>query len=232
MPSVKYGSKIINYTILEKTGLQSHYISVHGEEGVTLKGKSITIEKSQQLILKKAAWILDKLELVKPNKVEAIVTGSRLQYLGRRYYVSIILQNQGKEIIVDFTASQFKIHVPIQLHNQVSIKAAFDKFIAIKAVEKITPRVQKLSQQTGLQYRELKFRKLEKRWGSCTPANNIILNVDAVKLPYKLIDYVIVHELVHTKVKSHSKEFWIEVNKHLSGWKELDREIMLKRITT
>jgi len=68
----------------------------------------------------------------------------------------------------------------------------------------------------------LKIRKLEKRWGSCTVSNNIIINLESIKLPFSLIDYLIVHELVHTKVKNHSKEFWSELSKHIPNWKELD----------
>jgi len=66
---------------------------------------------------------------------------------------------------------------------------------------------------------------LEKGWGSCLPSNNIIINVDAIKLPYSLIDYLIVHELVHTKIKSHSKEFWAELSKYMPNWKELDEKM-------
>ncbi|MFK7979605.1 MAG: M48 family metallopeptidase, partial [Saprospiraceae bacterium] len=65
----------------------------------------------------------------------------------------------------------------------------------------------------------------EKRWGSCTPANNIILNVAAIKLPFSLIDYLIVHELAHTKIKNHSKEFWAEVARHIPKWKTLDAKM-------
>jgi len=57
--------------------------------------------------------------------------------------------------------------------------------------------------------------QLEKRRGSCTPTDNIIINLEAIKLPFSLIDYLIVHELVHTKIKDHSKDFWAELSKHI-----------------
>ena len=72
--------------------------------------------------------------------------------------------------------------------------------------------------------------QLEKRWGSCTPSNNIIINIDAIKLPFSLIDYLIVHELTHTKIKSHSKEFWAELSKHIPNWKELDEKMYGMRL--
>ena len=66
---------------------------------------------------------------------------------------------------------------------------------------------------------------MSKRWGSCTADNQIIINVEAVKLPYTLIDYLILHELCHTKVKDHSKAFWAELSKHQPNWRELDDKI-------
>ncbi len=225
MPKVQYGTKTIEYGILEKEDLQSHYITVEKGAGVVLKGKRLSPEQSDQLVLKKARWIIDKLALVESIKEDDIVTGSRIQYLGRRYYVQIFIQKEGNEITIDFTASKFKVYVPDSLNNQQEIKYAFARFLGRKAVEKIAPRVRKWSKETGLVYQALKFRKLEKRWGSCTPSNNIILNVDAIKLPFSLIDYLIVHELVHTKIKNHSKEFWAEIARHLPKWKALDAEM-------
>jgi predicted metal-dependent hydrolase len=52
--------------------------------------------------------------------------------------------------------------------------------------------------------------------------NKIIINSDAIKLPFTLIDYIIVHELAHIKHKSHSKEFDKEVVKFIPDWKYLD----------
>jgi predicted metal-dependent hydrolase len=222
MPSVQYGHKTIEYSFKEKERLKSHYITVDKGDGVILKGKSISDEKAQKLILKKAKWILDKLDLVSSIGDDDIVTGSRIQYLGRKYYVEVFENNEIDEVIIDFTESKFKVSLPKALNNQEELKLAFETFLRVKAEEKLKPRIKKWSKATGLYFNNFKIRKLEKRWGSCTPSNDVIINIDAVKLPYSLIDYLLVHELVHTKIKSHSKEFWAELSKHIPNWKELD----------
>lgn len=225
MPRVKYGQKTIEYTFLPKEGLNSHYITVEKGVGVILKGKSISEEQAEKLILKKAKWILDKLELVQSIGDEEIVTGSRIQYLGRKYYVEIKIDDEVSKIGIDFTESKFNIKLPSSLNNQEELKQAFEDYFRIKSKEKIEPIVKKLSKKTGLEYSNLKFMKLDKRWGSCTPANTIIINYNAIKLPFSLIEYLVIHELVHTKIKSHTKEFWAELSKHISNWKELDAKM-------
>ena len=225
MHSVLYGEKTIEYTIIENKNLKSYYISVEKGVGVILKGKPISIEQADKLILKKAKWILDKLDLVSSISDGEIVTGSRIQYLGRKYYVEVVLDNTTPKISIDFTESKFKITLPNQLNTQENLQQAFENYFRIKAQEKIEPILKKKSKLTGLQYNNVKFMKLEKRWGSCTPSNTIIININAVKLPFSLIEYLVVHELVHTKIKSHSKEFWAELSKHVPNWKELDEKM-------
>lgn len=226
MRQVQYGNTTIEYRFQEKNHLSVHYISVDRLEGVVLQGKILKDNHADELILKKASWILDKLELVKSKSEDnEIVTGTRMLYLGRRYYVQLIIDETLKDIDINFTASKFKVKLPPHLNTQQALKAAFQVFFHKKAIQKITPRVKKVSKETGLTYNELKFRKLEKRWGSCTPANNIIINYEAVRLPYSLIDYLIVHELVHTKIKNHSKAFWAELAKYKSDWKMLDERV-------
>lgn len=225
MPSVAYGNRTIDFVFLERDDLKSHYITVEKGEGVILKGKAIPERQQEKLILKKAKWIIDKLKLVESIEVDDIVTGSRIQYLGRKYYVQLIIDNTKKVVFIDFNESKFNVYLPQKLNNQTAIKSAFNIYLIVKAKEKITPRIQKWSKQTKLPYKDLRFRRLTKRWGSCTPQNTIIINTEAIKLPYTLIDYLIVHELCHTKIKSHSKEFWAELSKHIPNWKELDEKM-------
>lgn len=224
--TVQYGDTTIEYRFIPQSGLQSHYISVEKGIGVTLKGSVVPKSQADKMILKKAKWIVDKLELVAEKPNEPIVSGSRLPYLGRNYYVQILSDENATKAIVEFTYSKFKITINPNTDVQAEIQAALNIFYRQKAIEKITKRVQYWSNKTGLVYNDLKFRSLEKRWGSCTPNNNIIINYEAVKLSYKHIDYLIIHELCHTKIKNHSKEFWQELAFHLPEWKRLDEEMM------
>jgi predicted metal-dependent hydrolase len=56
-------------------------------------------------------------------------------------------------------------------------------------------------------------------WGSCSGVNNINLNYLLIMAPMSVIDYVIVHELAHTKIKNHSKDFWQLVESILPKYK-------------
>jgi predicted metal-dependent hydrolase len=225
MRSVQYGTRLIQYSILEKQGLKSHYISVEMHSGVVLKGRPVSDAIADRLILKKARWILDKLDLVKPQKDEEIVTGSRIPYLGKHYYTEVHVDHAVSEVTISFNQSKFIITVSGNTTNQPDIAYALRQFYKQKAVEKILPRINKLSLTSGLKFTNVQFRKMTKRWGSCTGTNRIIINNDAIKLPFSLIDYLIIHELCHTKVKDHSKRFWKELAKHEPKWRELDERM-------
>lgn len=224
MRRVAYGSNAIEYTFKERKALKSHYITVDGDAGVILKGKRIDPEAADELIKKKAKWIFDKLQLVERPKETIIVTGSRLPYLGKTYYVQIKADAHCSIPRVTFNQCVFKIYIsPKVTHSQMLV--ALEEFYKSKAIEKITPRVMKIAIAKKFEYKQLMFRSMSKRWGSCTSDNKIILNPNAIKLPYQLIDYLIIHELTHTKVKDHSKLFWSELSKHVPRWKELDMRI-------
>jgi predicted metal-dependent hydrolase len=226
MPIIYYGKQGIVYTIHINSKLKSHYISVDKDHGVILKGIAITPEKADQLILKKARWILDKLSKLKDVNLDDIVTGSRIPYLGKRFYTSVFAKKDLEKAYVEFNYSKFKIYVNPDWDNpQDHIKAALDLFYKQKADEKISPRIERLSKKTKLEFNTLKYKKLAKKWGNCSPDNTIVINYEAVKLPFQLIDYLIIHELCHTKVKNHSKEFWALVSKHLPNYKTLDEKM-------
>ena len=83
-----------------------------------------------------------------------------------------------------------------------------------KAQKDLFSRLEYFSQKYNFSYKRAAFRCQRTRWGSCSGKNNINLNVNIAFLPEELQDYVLLHELVHTKVKNHRKIFWAELNKY------------------
>jgi predicted metal-dependent hydrolase len=90
--------------------------------------------------------------------------------------------------------------------------AAPDSIYKAKAKRKLRGRLKYLAGKHGFTYNRVFIRNQKTRWGSCSQKNNISLNMKLIKLPGELMDYVILHELVHTKVKNHSNGFWAELN--------------------
>jgi predicted metal-dependent hydrolase len=87
----------------------------------------------------------------------------------------------------------------------------------------LTARLNYLSRKHGLGYNRVFIRDQKTKWGSCSLSNNINLNVRLVSLPEKLMDYVILHELVHTRFKNHGTDFWAELDGAVpdaKGWRK------------
>ncbi|MBN2456385.1 MAG: M48 family metallopeptidase [Sedimentisphaerales bacterium] len=95
-----------------------------------------------------------------------------------------------------------------------------------KAQKDLFHRLEHFSEKYSMPYKRAAFRCQKTRWGSCSGKNSINLNVNIAFLPENLQDYIILHELVHTKVKNHSKQFWTELNKYTDGMaRELSKKL-------
>ena len=86
-------------------------------------------------------------------------------------------------------------------------------------------RIGELAQIHKFVYNRVSIRKQKTRWGSCSSKNNINLNANLLHLPPELLDYVLLHELVHTRVKNHSKDFWDELETVVPNARQVDRRL-------
>ncbi len=90
----------------------------------------------------------------------------------------------------------------------------------------LTKRLAELATDHGFSYNRVTVRNQRSMWGSCSARNNISLNMKLTRLTPELIDYVILHELLHTRVKNHQKVFWSELNTQTGGRaKALDKQL-------
>jgi predicted metal-dependent hydrolase len=90
---------------------------------------------------------------------------------------------------------------------------SFQSINKTEARKRIIGRLAELASQYGFTYKNVSIRNQRTRWGSCSAKRNISLNIKLVALPAGLCDYVILHELVHTRVHNHSGRFWQELDR-------------------
>lgn len=96
------------------------------------------------------------------------------------------------------------------MHQSVQRAAQRGAHKALKAeADRLLPqRLRQLAAEHGFSYKSVATKRLGSRWGSCSQHKEIILNTYLMQLPWDLIDYVILHELVHTEHLNHSAGFW------------------------
>ena len=100
----------------------------------------------------------------------------------------------------------------------------------IEAKQFIPARVKQLAAKYNFKYNKVFIKNIKSRWGSCSKKGNLNFSLHLMLLPEELIDYVILHELVHTVEHNHSKNFWAVLNKIYGNAKTIDRKLKNYRI--
>jgi len=89
----------------------------------------------------------------------------------------------------------------------------------------LVTRLEVLARMHGYVFNRVSIRNQKTRWGSCSASNNISLNIKLTLLPDELRDFIILHELVHTRVKNHGEKFWAELLRVEPDARKLDRQM-------
>lgn len=122
---------------------------------------------------------------------------------------------------------------PSMAHTDLKAQALATR-AAVRALkteaEKLLPsRLEQLANKHGFSYTSVTIKRLSTRWGSCDAQNNITLNCYLMQLPWHLIDYVLIHELMHTRIMAHGQKFWTELNQYIPNLQVIRKEIRASR---
>ena len=84
----------------------------------------------------------------------------------------------------------------------------------------LTKRIEQLSEKLNFMYNKLYIRNQRSKWGNCSRDKNISLNGKLIKAPEYVIDYIIIHELLHTTVMEHTNKFWTLLKSYYQNYKD------------
>ncbi len=199
--------KHITYTLKRSSKRRSIGLRID-DRGLTVSMPLRASEKWLNSVLQdKASWVVEKLDGWQSRKPEATLwqDGETIDYLGELLVLRVVSglfasppQRRGKElwIFVADTGEASDIEQMVSRWYQDEAQSLFEQCAAHYAhLLKVAPRAIKLSAAKA-------------QWGSCAVNGTVRLNVQLIKLPMRLIDYVVVHELAHLRELNHSEAFW------------------------
>ena len=103
---------------------------------------------------------------------------------------------------------------------QTNAKSKLIKWLKENALRILSDCTQTTAERMGTSYKQVAISSAKTRWGSCTADNVIRYTFRLLYAPKAVIEYVVIHELAHTKHKNHSPYFWAEVGKYCPAWRE------------
>lgn len=225
MPVIQYGSTEIYYSIYSEAR-NDLKITVNLINGVEVHVPSTLDEKKlNQLLLKKAPWIMQKIEALNEVKhtVQPIefVSGEKLPYLGRNYRLKVNRDNI-KDVSIHFHHGRFIAKVPNHWSQdavQSHLEQEMITWYKVYGTKKVIERAHIYQEMMNVVPRSLTLKSQLKRWGTCTQNGDIYLNWRLVMAPVKVIDYVLVHELAHLIELEHNEKFWRIIRHTLPHYK-------------
>ncbi|MDO8336455.1 MAG: SprT family zinc-dependent metalloprotease [Candidatus Saccharibacteria bacterium] len=201
--------------LARRRGTRSLRLSVNGGNirlGIPL---AISEQQAVNFILSKKDWIL------KHHKTAVLLSnGARIGKAHRLAFEP----TSGQKITTKLIDNKALVRLPTSIQTtdseaQTAAKRVCRKALELEANSLLPQRLKAFADKTNASYKTVKIRFLKSRWGSCSPHNDIVLSAYLIQLPWELIDYVIIHELAHTKNHNHGQNFWNEVTKLVPDYK-------------
>jgi predicted metal-dependent hydrolase len=164
-------------------------------------------ESIREFLKRKEKWVLRKQAEVKsfypPFVLKEYVNGEGFWFLGQLHKLQIVDDKQPKLYLNgNFRLAQSAVH---------KAEAVFQKWYRKQAHEVLNGRVHWYAAKHGFHYKQVRVTSARTRWGSCNSQGSLSFSWRLVMAPMPVIDYVVIHELVHLQVRNHSKKFWSRV---------------------
>ncbi len=167
-----------------------------------------------EIIVRKNAWSRGvKFSVSTSGRLSMSVPKRTPDFLVKRY--------------LDVNRERIREKLPINDPTTQRTRDYQKKILMKKAREYLPYRLEYYAKLYGYRYDKCRLTHANTRWGSCSSKKTISLNIGLMKLPEKLRDYVILHELAHLNHMDHSRAFWAEVYEHDKNYKNHDKKLKM-----
>lgn len=210
---VTFGATTIPYSIRRSHRRKKTIeITLDPGEGVLVSAPmKATAEDISRIVQRRAPWIIRKsTESVLQPRPKQFVSGESLPYMGRQARL-FVEPADVRRVDVRFDHWSFRLAVPQHLRGderREAIREAITGWYKQRAQERLDARSRLWADRLAVQVKRVATRDQRQRWGSCAPDGTIRFNWRIVMAEPALIDYVVVHELLHLRIRNHRREFW------------------------
>lgn len=213
---------------LRRKAVRNVHLSVHPPDGrVTLVAPSGTRpEVARAYAIAKLGWIRAQqaqLENQARETPRQYVERESHYLWGRRYLLSVKERAARPGVRLDHKRIMLSVRPGTNRDHRARIIHAWHRRLLHAAVP---PLIAKWEQRLGLSVAGYFLQRMKTRWGSCNPrAGHIRLNTELVKKPKDLLEYIIVHEMLHLIEPTHSERFIALLSDHYPHWREARAEL-------
>lgn len=185
----------------------------------------------QRFVDQHADWVREKrayLEAHPPAVKHHFKSGEHFSYLGQPVRLELIPRTTSRQSLRYIPASDGKEAVfEMVKTTQAQARELLASWYKQQARKVCSEKVVSIAKKYGFQYTRLRISSARTRWGSCSSKGTLSFTYRLVMLPPEIIDYVVIHELVHTVEHNHSARFWGRVEALMPDFKK--RRLWLKK---
>lgn len=191
-----------------RTRRRSIGLRIEPDGSLTVRAPLLTPDREiQRVVEQHAAWICKTQDKMKAKSQaqgpKAYAEGELFWFLGRQ--VPLHLVEGARQPLV------LKENFLLDRRALANPAAVFENWYRAQAKVILSQRAAELGRQHLFQYRQVKITSARTRWGSCSSKGTLSFPWRLVMAPLEVIDYVVVHELVHTRIPNHGTRFWLQV---------------------
>jgi predicted metal-dependent hydrolase len=188
---------------------------------------NMTEESIRLFLITKLPWIKQRVSQVLEQNRQSprtYVSGENHYFKGRRYRLKVV--NHTAAAKVELQGNEFIVMYVREKATEARRAEVLKEWYRAEFKAILPSLVTKWEAILGVKANKWDVKQMKTLWGSCNHrTRNIIFNLELIKKPLHCIEYIVVHELLHIKVRLHNEEYTALLNRHFPNWKQLKDEL-------